>query len=246
MRAQEIFETQKLDFNRFKTDILKYIQSVLDGKGDEKYGGAGVFYDIIINKPTVGSSEKVGLKRIVQPWKEYFSNSAFITDGVWSQRDFNRNLKKDNRNYNFYITIEKSPENIIKFINQLGKLDIMLDELSNKKQTRISYKTHRLLDSFVDHNDSLKIYYNDQQYKKDIAETVKNWAKDNNIELSDRTHEHGVDDNGSFGQILADHIVKSLQKAIKTNGDKYSPEQYYEWIKKYTPTLINQIKVKES
>lgn len=182
-------------------------------------------------------------------WKDYFSTKWFDTDGVWSQRNLNQSIQRKTGKYrtlNYYITIDKNKDNIKLFWNKLSDLDNRLLNLSNAKQTPISYKTHRLLDAFVTHNDSLKIYYYDETLKQDIEKIMNEWVNINKIITRNRTHIHGVDvkdGGGSFGQILSKHIDKSLVDLIGEYGNKYTDEQYFEWIKKYLPNLINQVKV---
>lgn len=236
MRIIELLENQKFDFEKYKPQIISFVQRTKNNKNSDIHDVA-LFYDIITNKPTVGSAK--GLTIDPQTWKSYFTNKAFNSNGVWSQRDFNINLKGDQNNINFYITIEKSNDNIKRFIQKIGSLDSDLLELSNKTKTRISYKTHTILDSFVDHNDSLKIYYNDPQLKPQIQSVVKKWATNNNIILAKRTHDHGLDTNQSFGERLATSINNTVKAAIKKN-DTYTDEQWFEWIKRYLPVMIQK------
>jgi len=244
-----INESQKFDFDSNKQNIIKYIEKIKIGNVTKH---DSPFYTIIVGSPKVGDANKIGFDdNLKNAWKEYFSSKYFNTDGVWSQRNLNFNFDKKSgkdRTLNYYVTINKTKDNILKYLNVLSDLDKRLFTLSNDKKTPIAYKTHRLLDAFVSHNDSLKIYYYDAAIKQDIENIVNNWVRDNNIEIGDRTHKHGVDikgDNGgSYGQILAQHIDKSLTDLIAKYGDKFTNEQYYEWIKEHMPNLIKQINIK--
>lgn len=240
-----INESQTFNFDKYKKEIFKFIDKIKSGENLTEFDNP--FYSII-----AGDVKFTNLfdNNIKNKWKEYFTSKSFITDGVWSQRNFNKNIQRktgENRTLNYYITIDKDENNILKFWNSLGLLDKMLSDLSNSKQEPISYKTHRLLDAFITHNDSLKIYYYNPNLKTDIENIVNSWLNKSNVKKSDRTHTFGVDvkGSGSYGQILSNTIGKQFIDLVKKYGDKYSNEQYYEWIKKYMPTLIQNIKPKE-
>lgn len=239
---KSLTENQKFDFDKYKPQILNYIQRIKSNKEND-FQDETLFYNIITNKPTVGAAKSITINP--QVWKNYFSNKPFNSNGVWSQRDFNTQLKDNQNNINFYITIEKSNDNVIKFIQTLRFLDKELEELSNKTQSRISYKTHTILDSFMGHNDSLKIYYNNPQLKNQIQTITKKWATDNNVTLSQRTHEHGLDTDKSFGERLAKSVNDTIKDTIK-KYKSYTDEQLFEWIKKYLPEMIKSAKDSKS
>jgi len=130
------------------------------------------------------------------------------------------------------------------FWNKLNELDKMLREFSDKRHVAISYKTHVIFDMFLTHNDSLKVYYYDNLLKGDIESIVKKWVSDHNIKLSDRSHTHGVDKDGeSYGQIVADNVLKLFVDTIKRYPN-HKDEEYYEWIKKHMGEIIKSIKVR--
>lgn len=178
-----INEEQVFNFDSKKNEIIKFIDKIKRGEKISEFDSP--FYKIIAGDPKVGSANKIGFDdSIKNQWKEYFTNKSFVTDGVWSQRNFNQSLPRqtgNQRTLNYYITIAKDKQNILKFWNSLGDLDKQLGALSNNKQSPISYKTHRLLDAFVDHNDSLKIYYYDSNLKTEIENIVKQWISNNGI-----------------------------------------------------------------
>lgn len=236
-----ILENQVLDFDRYKPEIIKYIQRIRNGQPNDHVDST-LFYNIIVNKPTAGSAQKSSITIDPKVWKNYFSQQPFNSNGVWSQRDFNANLKSSQNNINFYITVEKSNKNIINFIQNLNKLDAALQKLANDMQSRISYKTHTILDSFVDHNDSLKIYYNDPRLKDQIENTTKTWANNNGIVLSNRTHQHGLDTDRSFGERLSTAVEKTVRATIEKYRDQYTDEQYFQWIKTHMPGMIQTAK----
>jgi hypothetical protein len=240
-------ESQTFDFDNSKNMILKYIQKVR--KNEKLTDADNPFYNIIVGNVSFTNLFDDDTKN---KWKDYFSNKMFDTDGVWSQRNFNQGLERKSgkdRTFNYYITVDKDKNNILLFWNKLGELDKKLQEFSNSKKTPISYKTHRLLDAFVTHNDSLKVYYYDDTLKGDIENIVKEWLKSGNIKFTERTHGHGVDikgeGGGSFGQVLANVVGEQLKNLIQQHKDKYTDEQYFEWIKKYMPDIIKKVKTKE-
>jgi hypothetical protein len=242
-------EEQKFDFDSNKSQIIGYINKIL--KGEKLNSVDNPFYNIIVGNPKVGAAEKIGFTRDIKAkWKDYFSDKMFNTDGVWSQRDFGSAFKKetgDGKTYNYYITIKKDPGNIMLYWKSLGDLDKKLKNFSDTEQTPIKYKTHRLLDAFVDHNDSLKVYYYNPNYKKNIEDIVKEWVSSNGINQSNRTHNHGVDikgeNGGSYGQILANKVGEIIKQTIDKYKNKYTAEQYYEWIKKHMADIIKNIKI---
>jgi len=80
---------------------------------------------------------------------------------------------------------------------------------------------------------------------------VKEWISSNSIKTGNRTHTHGVDirraeggDKESFGQILSQEWEKQLRDVITKFGNKYTPEQYYEWIKKNGPEITRNVNIK--
>lgn len=246
-----ISESQTFDFERHKPMILKFIQKIRNNQQITQYDNP--FYKLIVGDVggSVGAHSNAGFtKEQSDQWKNYFSSNVFDTDGVWSQRNINKNLprKSGDRTYNYYVSITKDKNNIFKFWNKLTQLDAELSKLSNDAQIPISYKTHRLLDAFLSHNDSLKIYYYDPQLKPKIENIVKQWLNINGISQGNRTHYHGVDKPDasgkkiSFGQLIADELAKKLQNSIIQNPT-FSDEQWFEWVKKYTPSIIQKIQV---
>jgi hypothetical protein len=242
MKIREIInEAQVFDFNKYKPEIIKYIQRAKSGQSDAMLDST-LFYNIIVNKPAVGSAQKSNITIDPKVWKNYFSQQPFNSNGVFSQRDFNANLKSSQNNINFYITVEKSNKNIVSFVQNLGKLDSALQKLANDTQSRISYKTHTILDAFVDHNDSLKIYYNDPRLKSQIEGVVKAWANDNGIVLGNRTHQHGLDTDKSFGERLSVGVEKATRATIEKYKDQYTDEQYFQWIVTHMPGMVQTAK----
>ncbi len=251
-----INETQTLDFKGDKSIILNFIKSVKKGETGQIGLLEKTIYGIIRNsgvgKNVLNSANNIGFTdENKKNWTEIFKKSPFVYEGGWSQINFNPNLKKKsgNKTFNFYLTFEKNKENIVNFAKGINNLNKELNKFSNEKQTPISWKTHNNLDYMVKDNDSFKLYYYDEDIKKEVVDLVKKWLSDNNIKVSTRTHEHGVDaDMGkgkqSYGEILSEKVVEEFIKVIKQNGDKYTDEQYYQWLATYTPSILSQMNQK--
>lgn len=254
-----IKEVQKFDFDHFKSQIQKQVDYILDNKISEaasKKQLQNIFYDIIRNNTggSLNTHKKLGfLDSQVKEWNQYFSSNAWNKNGPWSQRDFNstftRKSGKD-KTYNYYITLDKTKDNIMKFWNFLPRLDRELKTLSDSQKSPISYKIHNHLDYIIVDNDSLKIYYYDNTLKSQIENLVKMWATNNKINLSPRSHSHGADvrynptdSKNSYGEILSKHIAEQYYNVIKTYSKTYTSEQYFEWIKKSFEKLITNVKV---
>jgi hypothetical protein len=238
-------EAQVFNWDKYKQSIVNYITAKLDNKS-----AISPFYSLIVNHPKVGAANAIGFSDNFQKeWKEHFK---FGSNGVWSQVNINDNYEKKSgadRTYNFYVTVAKDADNIVRFMKGIQKLRGHLTQISNKHKTPIKYKTHSLLDAFVDHNDSLKVYYYDPNLEKDIEDAVNAWMKEIGLKSTPRTHTHGVDikgaNGGSFGQILENVITKKLDDLIATYGKKYTPEQYYHWIKTHMADIIKSVKTQK-
>ena len=243
-----LVETQTFNFDRKKGRIMQLIKKVKNG--ESVFNHDNPFYEIIRNSGEgAGIYKTMGFKDDApQQWKKYFTNPFFDSSArVWSQREFNpeKQVKQDGKTYNFYITVDRSDkDNVGRFVNSLMKLDNSLKQFSDQKGVAIKYKTHTLLDAFLVDNDSLKVYYYDPSLKSEIENIVKKWANDNNVKLASRSHEHGVDKDGtSYGIILADNVFKVFVDLIKNNPN-HTDEEYYQWLVKHFVDIIRNIKVK--
>jgi hypothetical protein len=251
-------EEQKFNFESSKDEILSYIKNK-KAKYPYLWPFEKTIYSIIRNAggSKVGASLNLGFTTDeINKWRTIFKSSIFNTGGgPWSQVDFNPQLARKtgkDRTLNFYITLVKTKDNILNFVKAVPDLNKKLKEFSDTKQSPISWKTHNYLDMFVGDNDSLKVYYYDADLKDDVEKIIKDWASKNNIKLSNRTHSHGVDmktspdheSKSSFGEILSQEITKQFDALIEKHGNKYTDEQYYEWIKKYGPEIIKKVTIK--
>jgi len=208
---------------------------------------------------TVSAIEQLGFTKAEKDkWQQIFHSSLFTVNGDWSQINFISNLQKTaekGKILNYYITVVKTKDNVLNFVKGIPDLNRVLKELSDKYKSTVSWKTHNILYVFLGDNDSLKVYYYDAAMKQDVENTVKDWAKRNNIQLGTRTHSHGFDSNTpitiggktykvSYGQILAKIIADQFTDVINKNKDRYTEEQYFQWLKIETPKIIKSIQIK--
>jgi hypothetical protein len=267
---------QHFDIAGEKEGILKFVEKVIKGESPaDVERDTRLFYDIIANssfgKITFGAYKKLGLPEGADAaWKKYFSSKPprlsdktdFYTDGVWTQynvnaKTFSKKTEKG-RTYNFYVTIKKDKKNTETFISNFERFGISMETLSDHLKTPLAYKTHRLLDSFSVHNDSLKVYFYDAAHADVIARNVKHFITQLGMELMPRTHELGVDKkskeegvwekgHGSFGQIAASMIADQFQAAIQSTakpggGSSYTPEQWFVWLEQHFASILSRIK----
>lgn len=241
-----LLETQKFDIEGNKSQIIRIIDKIRNGKLLNS-SDHSIIYMIITNTGVgaVGISKRMGYtddesKR----WKEYFKS-----DDVWSQKNINpdKKVKVDGKSYNYYITIDRNDKsNVMLFLNKIkgGGLAYRLQQFADTKGVAITYKTHAIFDMFLSHNDSLKVYYYDSSLKNDIESIVKKWVSENNIKISDRSHTHGVDMNGkSYGEIVAATVLNTLVDTIKKHPN-HTDEEYYQWLVKHFIDIIKNIKFK--
>lgn len=256
-------ETQQFNFAPVKSKLEKLVADLAKDASNSSAQKdiASVIYDVIVNDvdiAKVGKAKQAGFDdSAVKAWNSYFSGKFFNTGGggPWAQVDINANIPRktgQDRTLNYYITVERTKENIANFLKSFNSLISKIRDFSNDKQTPISFKTHRHLDYFMSHNDSLKFYYYDPSVEKDLVAVVKKWLSDSGIKTGQRTHEFGVDktaqgasQKSSFGQLLSDHVSKQFIATIVKHGDNYSVEQYIQWLQTHMPTLIKQVSVQK-
>ena len=257
-----IRENQVLKWEYRKDQLLKHIKSIrTDTNSTAFYPLEDTIYYLLREGDivTFDAIKQLGFTKAEEDkWQQILHSSLFTVDGDWSQINFISNSQKTaekGRTLNYYITVVKTKDNILNFVKSIPDLNKVLKELSDKYKSTVSWKTHNKLYVFLKDNDSLKVFYYDSAMKQDVENTVKDWAKRNNIQLGTRTHSHGFDSStpitvggktykGSYGQILAKIIADQLTDVIEKNKDKYTDEQYFQWLKTQTPEIIKQIQIK--
>lgn len=243
-------EQQVFDFNRFEGIMKRFIEFVKKNPNATIPLDLLFFYQLITNTGTgVGSASNLGYSDDeIKKWRQYFYSPPWDSDGVWSQLNFNPNLKvkKDNITHNFYVTIKKTKQNINKFWTSLRDLFNRIKNLSDTKQVALSFKTHTILDSMVTHNDSIKFYIYDQSISNDVRNIVNSWLNENGIEISDRTHNFGIDKSGnSYGHMLANTLTQYFSKIIRDHP-QVSTDKIVDYIKTNTPEVIKRIKTQSN
>jgi len=243
-------EEQVFNFNRFEGTIKKFVEFIKKNPNATIPPNLLFFYQLITNTGTgVGSANNLGYSDDeIKKWKDYFHSLPWNSNGVWSQLDFNPNLKlkKDNTSYNFYVTIKKTKQNINKFWISLRDLSNKIKSLSDTNQVALSFKTHTILDSMVTHNDSIKFYFYDQSISNDVHNVVNAWLNENGIEISERTHTFGIDKSGnSYGQMLANTLTQYFSKII-IDHPQASTDELVDYIKTNTPEVIKRIKTQSN
>lgn len=249
-------EAQVFDWDKHKKNIMNHATYRIN---DPNFVGEknNPFYNLITGGFSVGAAGQSGFGGGFEKiWNEYFGGTSFIHDDgkAWAQISINYNLERESkaagRTYNYYITVAKDKNNVGNFLKGQPELYLIMKKLSDENKTPITYKTHARLDGFITHNDSLKIYYYDHNLMDDVKKSVNEWLAKADVKTSARTHDHGVDiegeDNGSYGELLAKIVLKQFFKIVDQYGKKYTPEQYYEWIKTHMDTIISQVKVERT
>lgn len=250
---QFITESQVFPFDDYKKQIIDTISGLKKGEPINLLRKNQIYSLITNSNAVVGDALKLGFTdESAKKWKTFFTSNYWNSNGVWSQKDLNPQFKRKlgpDKTLNYYITIVKEKSNIQKFGQSLHDLTKRLYDLSNQTKSPISYKTHTLLDVFVTHNDSLKVYYYDQDLKDSIEKVVNEWIKSNGLKVSDRTHYHGADvksssgEKESWGQILTNLVLVELEKVVKQHGDKYSDDEYFQWFKGWMPNFIKKVQI---
>jgi len=138
LKEFKLFESgQKFDYDGKKKQIISYIQSVR--RNEEPFMPVNLFYSLLRGESKIDDANKLGFTNDQkEKWKQSLKKYPWISDGVWSQIDYNPNMKQEIRNksgkhidYNYYITLNKDKENIIRFGSSLNDLNLRLYELSN-------------------------------------------------------------------------------------------------------------------
>jgi hypothetical protein len=92
-------ETQKFDFEYYKSDIKRYVSDILTNSiSRSPIPIENTFYSIITgkNNTKVGNALKLGFTdKEIKKWRSiFFDSNIFRSDGIWSQIDFNPQLTR--------------------------------------------------------------------------------------------------------------------------------------------------------
>ena len=210
---------------------------------------AGLIPTILSRKTTL-NNDFVEVRRV---WEDFFGGVEYWGfNKNWACRYYNwQEPAHGTRTSNFYITLDKTPENITKFMYSIYLLNKKLKEFSSawsdsgESSSSVAFKTHKSLHLLIQHNDSLKVYFADEANRSEIVGIVRKWLSDNEIATSSRSHEDGYDRNDeggtvSFGQILAKESAEYVIEYTIGSMKHSTPEEQSAEISKNFSNVVRQ------
>ena len=168
----------------------------------------------------------------------------------WFGITYNKKLKtkevKDGKELtkNYYVSFEKTEENLQKWFNSFASLISDFYKASTEgelKNSSVALKCGFRADHFLFDNDHLKFYWYKDEDKSKVVDIVQKWLNKNGIKTQKRAYDFGVDtaqgkDKSSFGIKVSETVCNQLDNLIKTHGNKYSAEQYANYLIKMLNT----------
>lgn len=255
-------EQQILDFDRqeFVDGIKSFIEWAKSTPKDDLIPNRYLhtFYRLITNSyGSVGTAKNLGFKdEEIKNWRSYFNSNPWYGDGPWSQVSFNFGPKEKKKGVThcFYVTLEKTKDNILKFQKALGNLIETMKNFSINKKAYTAFKTHKYLDMFVGYNDSVKFYFYEESLKEEYIKTIREWFIKNQITVTPRTHEYGIDKeevnstgektSKSYGEVISKEVANTIANFIRTPSNKqYTAEVWVKWIKTHLADMIKKAKI---
>lgn len=240
-RIAKLILSQDVNYNfsdKNKQIMITFINKIINGQNVSEQSLGNYIYNNVIrgqNKADDYISKKYGwyvanFEKVVPYYQKVVNGFSNSGNSSWKQFSVGhvRQRKKD---YNYYLTINLNQSNdFLSFCKGLYTLRDMVIQFSKQHNGEyIAFKTHSELTSLLEDNDSLKLYYKDQNLKDDIDKLVKQWLNKTGLKTSNRAYTFGVDQNGkSFGQEKGKKVAQSLIKWIKQYGKKYTAQQYLE------------------
>lgn len=232
--------------------LIEYINKSLDGANLDF--SSWIYQNIIRGKEE--NSELVAFIQKVSPnWKrmldEYLGK---YTSGVmkigqddqneWFGVNYNSNIKqKELRGdveltRNFYVTFEKSEDNLKRWFNGFGSLIndfYKACTVGELKDSAVSFKCGYDAMHFLEDNDHLKFYWYRNEDKDKILKIYNSWLNKTGIKTMKRAYDFGVDtakgkDKNSFGLMVANSVNASFQKIKSQYGKRVSAEKYADYI----------------
>lgn len=261
--AQQVFYMEEHK-NKLTSTISMIIDAISRGEGYHSYERtlSEVFYEVLTQRKDISENEKSNIFNsresydyIEREWKNFTGRFSQDPYAAWAQTNFRFHLaprKVTGKDYNYYVTLEKTPGNIYNFMRAYEELLNNLKNLSDRTNQAVCIKIAGDLNLLLIHNDNLKIYFWDQSFSTVIDNIVKSWASRNNVSLSPRTHTFGVDlapaagsEGASYSTLLA-HKLKSLivgmiQDNISKGKDIKKSQWYYDWLNQNLADIIRDI-----
>lgn len=253
LKSYKLFENTFFKISDEKRKkLISYINNCLD---DNDMDLSSWIYNNIIR----GKEEKTELNDFIQKiapnWKkmldDYLSKykSGVMKIGQddqneWFGVNYNSNIKQkeikggQEITKNFYVTFEKSEDNLKKWFNGLATLISDFYSACTKgelKNSAISFKCGYDAKHFVEDNDHLKFYWYKEEDKSKVLEIYNNWLKRTGIKTQKRAYDFGIDtakgkDKNSFGLMVANKVNDQFQKLKSQYGKKVKAEQYCDYI----------------
>lgn len=245
LRIKAKTANQTFSFEDKRKELESAIAAIQNGKGDSKTLQS-LIYDCLTKRTNKGGDALEARKtdpmyqKYGEAWKKWLQGSGAEINGAWAQWNVGgKRSKKDDKTYNFYITVDFSNEdNFKRFWKALPALHSGLKQLAQKIGDGLSFKTSYPLDALLNHNDSVKFYYSNPDVKTEIKNFVTSWASDSGVALGTRAYEHGTDTSGtSFGDLAAKALVEALEKQIALYPN-YTPKQWVDWLIVYAPKVL--------
>jgi len=232
--------------------LIDFINSSLDGTDMD-------FSSWIYQNIIRGKEEHIELNDFIQKlspsWKkildEYLSKyksgvMKIVQDdqNEWFGVNYNSSLKQkevigdQEITKNFYVTFEKSEDNLKRWFNGLATLISDFYKACTEgelKNSAISFKCGYDAKHFIEDNDHLKFYWYKDDDKNKVLEVYNNWLKKTGIQTKKRAYDFGIDtakgrDKNSFGLMVANKVNDQFQKLKSQYGKKFTSEQYADYI----------------
>ena len=253
LKSYKLFENTffKISDERRKK-LIDFINSSLDGTDMD-------FSSWIYQNIIRGKEEHIELNDFIQKlspsWKkildEYLSKyksgvMKIVQDdqNEWFGVNYNSGLKQkevigdQEITKNFYVTFEKSEDNLKRWFNGLATLISDFYKACTEgelKNSAISFKCGYDAKHFIEDNDHLKFYWYKDDDKNKVLEVYNNWLKKTGIQTKKRAYDFGIDtakgrDKNSFGLMVANKVNDQFQKLKSQYGKKFTSEQYADYI----------------
>jgi hypothetical protein len=253
LKTYKVFENSFFTINdERRKKLIDFINSSLDG-ADMDFS-SWIYQNIIRGKEEhtelndfiqkVSPSWKKTLDEYLAKYKSGVMKIGQDDQNEWFGVNYNSNLKqKEVRGdqeitKNFYVTFEKSEDNLKRWFNGLGTLisDFYKSCTEGElKNSAISFKCGYDAKHFIEDNDHLKFYWYKDEDKNKVLEVYNNWLKKTGVQTKKRAYDFGIDtakgrDKNSFGLMVANRVNDQFQKMKSQYGKKFTAEQYSDYI----------------
>lgn len=234
--------------------IKKYIDNYLqNNKKIDQDLLKQIFYKILTSSSSVDEFYKKYDKELFltkqrkDKYEQNINKIMPIHGTGWNQFNINQHLcqKKSDKTYNVYFSIQfDSIQDINNYLRLLIQLQKHVIDLSDKQQSCIKFKTHATLVGLLNHNDTLKFYYyeNNKDLGNKIESLVKKYISKFSLKQGSRRYTHGVDlpDKKSFGDLIASKLSKSFIYYIQQYKDRYDSDRYIDILQKNLEDMIQK------